>query len=171
VILQLLLPLWLPLMSPNADDCTRGEPTPVVRKAVFPRTTFRLQPDRRSATETVAFPNGDKLQIKNYGCEYYCLRFRFATTRFASRTTEPKIWYNQAATLLGQAAKGIDAPIDLGGAVKALRRQAAILQPAFGTELDFGGDEIRSFVTLDKVEALPGGKGYAVVTTCAVGPL
>lgn len=81
-----------PITSPEArppqqEDCPRSAAEPVVKKAVFPRTTFRLQPDTHTGIETVTCPNGDQVIIRHEGCEYYALRFQFTTSRFAPPTT------------------------------------------------------------------------------------
>src|ERR1051326_6096260 len=72
----------------RASDCVRGTPEPVVKKNIFPKTTFQLQADGLTAYETVDFDNGDKLIITNAGCEYYVLTFRFETARFKNERSK-----------------------------------------------------------------------------------
>ncbi len=152
-------------------DCTRSTPAPVVKKSVFLRTTFNLSRDKRTGTETVKFDNGDKLTITNGGCEYYYLGFRFETDRFSARPTDTKYWYHRAAELIKQTEKGIDAPVRLNDAAKALEKYVKkTRKPKFGEEIDYGDSEIRTFVTVNKIKKLAKGK-FLLEVAFAVGPL
>ena len=62
------------------DECIRGLPEPFLNKSMFRSTSFRLI--NREGFETGLLENGDRLDVKNYGCEYYILSFSFQTTRF-----------------------------------------------------------------------------------------
>ena len=73
----------------QSKDCVRGQAEPVIQKEDYPNTTFILQADSLTAIETVTFDNGDKLIIRNWGCEYYVLTFCFETTKFQQDTTNP----------------------------------------------------------------------------------
>jgi hypothetical protein len=153
------------------SDCTRGTPEPVVKKDIFPKTTFKLQTDSLTAYETVDFDNGDKLIIENAGCEYYVLTFRFETTRFQNDTTNSKYWFDKAIQLINETAKGIDAPVALDNGITALTAYSNKTDtPKFREEIDYGETEIRNFVTVDRVEKMSD-KKYAVELTFAVGPL
>ncbi len=106
----------------QTSDCTRSTPARIVKKAVFPQTTFSLSRDKRTGTETVKFPNGDKLTITNAGCDYYYLSFRFETGRFSARPSDTRYWFKQAVELIKQTEKGIDAPVQMSDVFKALNK-------------------------------------------------
>lgn len=153
-------------------DCTRATPTRIVKKSVFPKTTFKLSRDRRTGTETVKFSNGDRLIITNAGCEYYYLGFRFETRRFSARTANTKYWFAQAVKLIAELEKGINAQsIQIPTAVRALKKYIKKTpQPKVGEEIDYGGTDIRTFVAVKKIKRLPKGK-FALELYFAVGPL
>jgi len=94
-------------------ECVRGQAEPIIKKEYFPNTTFTLQADSITAIETVQFDNGDKLTIKNWGCEYYVLTFNFETTQFQKDTTDLKFWYQSTIQLMTSILAGLDAPIDI----------------------------------------------------------
>ena len=154
------------------ETCVRGQAEPVIRKKYFPNTNFVLQPDSLTAIETVSFANGDKLIIRNWGCEYYALTFRFETSKFKASTSDLNYWYAAASKLMNQAAIGVDAPIDIKQGIKALEKYAVKNSKhlALQTEIDFGGDEIRNFVTLDTIRAMQPNR-FAVITSFVIGPL
>lgn len=153
-------------------ECTRGQAEPIVRNKYFPKTTFVLQPDSLTAIETVRFTNGDKLVVTNWGCEYYVLTFRFETARFKADTLNLKYWYAAAGKLINKAMPGIDAPLDIERGVRALTNYAAsnVKHLKLGTEIDFGGDEIRDYVTLDTISAIQRNR-FAVTISFVKGPL
>jgi len=153
-------------------DCTRATPTRIVKKSVFPKTTFKLSGDRRTGTETVKFPNGDRLIITNGGCEYYYLGFRFETRRFSASTANTKYWFAQAVKLIAEIEKGINAQsIQIPDAVRALKKHIKKTpQPKVGEEIDYGGTDIRTFVALKKIKRLAKGR-FALELYFAVGPL
>lgn len=156
----------------NDLACIRGQAEPVIKKKYFPNTTFSLQPDSLTGTETVSFKTGDKLIIKNWGCEYYVLTFRFETSRFKADTLNLKYWYATASKLMSEAVPGIYAPIDIRRGTRALNNYAAknTKHLKLLTEIDFGGDEIRDFVTLDTISIMQRNR-FAVVISFAKGPL
>ena len=152
-------------------DCARGAAEPIFKKAAYPQTTFVLQPDSLTGIETVTFDNGDKLTIKNWGCEYYVLTFRFETSRFRQDTTNLYFWFKSAASLTREVLDGMEAPIDIQ---KGLDKIVALVD-SNGTlklrdEIDFGAGDIRSFVSVDRVEKVTD-KKYAVEISFATGPL
>ena len=142
--------------SPQTEDCTRAVPESIVKKSVFPQTTFDLSEDKRTGTETVTFSDGDKLIITNTGCEYYYLSFRFETKRFSARTTDTKYWFKRAVELIEKTESGInDAPIQMKKAAAALKSHLKrTKKPQFGEEIDYGGNDIRTFVTVKKIQKL-----------------
>ena len=159
-----------------ANECVRSQAEPVIQKEDYPNTTFILQPDSLTAIETVAFENGDKLIIHNWGCEYYILTFRFETTMFQQDTTNFEYWFKAAHRLMTDMLSGIDAPIDIKRGLSFLdsyilrdeKNNFQNLKP--GDEINFGGDEIRSFVTIDRIEKITNEK-FAVTISFATGPL
>ena len=153
-------------------DCTRGAAEPIIKKTVYPQTTFVLQPDSLTGIETVSFENGDNLTIKNWGCEYYVLTFRFESSRLKADTTSLKYWYVSAYKIMTEMKQGIDAPIDIEKGLQALNNYISknVFDLKLQTEIDFGGDEIRSYVSVDRVEKITD-KKYAVEISFVTGPL
>jgi hypothetical protein len=166
-------------VTPNQiqnEKCARGKAEPIINKTVYPKTTFVLQPDSLSGIETVTFDNGDKLTIKNWGCEYYVLTFRFETSRFQRDTTDLKFWFKTATGLVTEIFNGVDSPIDIKKGITQLANHIDSDQPTnfrnlkLGDEIDFGGNEIREFVSVDRIEKLTD-KKYVVEISFATGPL
>ena len=157
-------------------NCIRGKAKSIINKTAYPQTTFVLQPDSLSGIETVIFDNGEKLTIKNWGCEYYVLTFRFETSRFQQDTTDLKYWFKTATRLVSEIFNGVDAPIDIKKGVNQLKNHIESDQPTnfknlkLGDEIDFGGSQIRNFVSVDRIEKLTD-KKYAVEISFATGPL
>ena len=157
-------------------NCVRGKAKPIINKTVYPQTAFVLQPDSLSGIETVTFDNGDKLTIKNWGCEYYVLTFRFETSRFQRDTTDLKYWFKTATRLVTEILNGVDAPIDIKKGITQLTNRIDRDQSTdfknlkLRAEIDFGGNEIRDFVSVDRIEKLTD-KKYAVEISFATGPL
>ena len=153
-------------------DCGRGQAEPVIQKAHFPNTTFILQPDSITAIETVTFNNGDKLIIRHWGCEYYVLTLCFETARFNADTTALKFWYITTVKLLNEVKYGIDAPIDIDKGTKALNKYISLhtFDLALQQEIDFGSNDLRSFVTFDRIEKIDD-KKFGVMVSFATGPL
>ena len=153
------------------NDCARGAAEPIIKKTVYPQTTFVLQPDSLTGIETVTFDNGDKLTIKNWGCEYYVLTFRFETSRFQQDTTNLDFWFKSAASLTREVLDGLEAPINI---TKGLDKLVAHVDNKetlkLGDEIDFVTGDIRSFVSVDRVEKVTD-KKYAVEISFATGPL
>ena len=154
------------------DICTRGQAKPIIKKSIFPKTKFILQPDSLTAIETTNFDNGDKLIIKNWGCDYFVLTFHFETSRFKANTAAVKYWYVTAYKMLTEIKQGIDAPIGIEKGLQALNEHISknALDLKLQTEIDFGGSGIRSFVTVEKVEKIAD-KKYALTISFATGPL
>ncbi|MCC2546538.1 hypothetical protein LJY25_08795 [Hymenobacter sp. BT175] len=156
--------------------CARATPKPVLRKKVFPKSGFRLLPDKQTALEKVTLANGDQLMLRHWGCEYYALTFRFETARFTEPTSQRAAWHHHAVGLMRSVLPGVDAPLDLEKGVKYLnarlvrRAKTRYRNQELREEITFDEGEIRSFVTVDKIEKLPGGKS-AVELTFASGPL
>jgi hypothetical protein len=160
----------------NQNNCTRGRAEPIIKKDIFPNTTFVLQPDSLTATETVIFKNGDNLIIHNCGCEYYVLTFRFETTKFAQDATNLLYWYQAAGILMTGMLASLNAPIDIKRGLVFLEsyylrdKKNNYINLKLGEEIDFDGSDIRTFVTLDKIEKLSD-KKFGVTISFAMGPL
>jgi hypothetical protein len=158
------------------SDCIRGKAEPVILKEEYPNTTFILQPDSLSAIETVTFDNGDKLIIRNWGCEYYVLTFRFETTKFQQDITNLEYWFKAAKTLMTNMLSGLDEPFHFKRGLVFL--DSYILRDQknkfknlkLGDEIEYNESKIRSYVTVDKIEKLTD-KKYAVTISFATGPL
>jgi len=158
------------------DDCVRGAARPIVKRSVFPKSRFKLQPDKLTGVETVKFKNGDKLVITTSGCEYYVLTFRFETARFNGSADDFPFWFGQAIILMREVEKGIDAPIDIAKGIDAMEREVdrrrnsdqKELEP--GDEIDFTSGEMNDFVVVDKIEKLNNNL-FAVEISFAKGPL
>lgn len=155
----------------TVSDCTRAMPERVVKKRVFPRTTFALNKKKREAIEKVSFPNGDRLTITNSGCEYYYLEFRYETGRFRGSATNTKYWYRRAVELIDGTRRGIDAPIRMADASAALKKYVNTeARPIYGGEIDYGEGAIRNFIIFESVKKI--GRGRVAVTLAfAIGPL
>jgi len=158
------------------SECIRGEAHPIIKKEIYLHSTFVMQPDSLTAFESLTFENKDKLIIHNYGCEYYILTFRFETARFQEDITNLPFWFRKSATLMSEINDGIDTPFDIKKGLKKLNQyidndsSSDYKNLKFGEQIDFGDDDIRSFVTVDKIEKLTD-KKYAVEISFALGPL
>jgi len=159
-------------------DCVRGQAEPIVKKKVYPNTTFILQPDKLSAYETVTFDNKDKLIIHNWGCEYYVLTFRFETSRFQEDVKNLPFWYQKAHLLMNETMKGLDTTLVTTRQLTTLKtftEEKIKTNPEsfkLDEEIYYGGEdsEIQRFITVDKIEKLTN-KKYAIEISFSVGPL
>lgn len=158
------------------SECIRGEANPIIKKEIYPHSTFVMQPDNLTAYETLTFDNKDKLIIHNYGCEYYILTFRFETTRFQEEITNLPFWFSKSATLMSEIQIGIDTAFDIKKGLENLEiyiennSKNDNMNLKLGEQIDFGDEDIRSFVTVDKIEKVTD-KKYAVEISFALGPL
>lgn len=157
-------------------ECVRQGATPIIKKDIFPNSDFKLQSDKITGIETVDFTNGDKLIIKNWGCEYYCLTFRFETSRFQKDTTNLPFWFKKSVLLMSEIFKGLDSPIDIKKGTVSLVNYIDEDQLnnyenlKLGDEIDFGGKDIRNYVSLDKIQKIDNNK-YAIEISFVMGPL
>ena len=153
------------------SDCIRGQAESIIKKAVYPNSTFKLNKDNHTGTETVELDYGDKLIINNWGCEYYVLTFRFETTRFQADTTDVKYWIDKAVVLMNEIEKGLDSPLNIPGGTFATKKYLDENKPySLGEEIVYDDDVIRDFVTFDRVQKLSD-KKYAFEISYATGPL
>jgi len=155
------------------SDCIRGQAESVTKKAVYPNAIFKLNQDNHTGTETIDLKNGDKLIIKNWGCEYYVLTFRFETERFSADTTNTIYWLNKATILMTEIDNGLDAPLDIKGGLGAIPIHLSSLDSRtyyLGEEIVYDDDVIRDFVTLDRVQKI-NDRRFAIEISFATGPL
>lgn len=158
------------------SDCVRGVAVPIVKKSIFPKTKFQLQADKLTAIETIDLDNGDKVIIRNWGCESYNLTFRFETSRFKEKEKFKGLWIKNTVSLLNEIEKGIDSPIDIEKGIHHLINYIdndgdhSYLNLKFGDEIDFGNNDMPQFLTVDKLKKLSD-KRYAIEVTFSMGPL
>lgn len=157
----------------NEDfDCVRGKAEPIVKRDIYPNGNFTLQSDSLTAIETIEFDYGERVIIKNWGCEYYVLSFRFETSKYNADTTAMKYWYVNSSKLMTELIKGLDAPLDIEKGLEALNDHISknVFELEIGTEIDYGENEIRRFVSLDNIEKIEKNR-FAVTISFALGPL
>ena len=158
------------------STCVRSIPGPILSKVEFPNAKFRLQADSLVGFETTALDNGDVLTIKNWGCEYYTLTFQFETTRFQADTNDLAYWFEKAEVLLTGMLGGLDSPLDMKKGLMHLeyylhhRGKQGSKGFDLGEQIDFGGTEIREFISIDRIAQLSEGK-YLVEISVSTGPL
>jgi hypothetical protein len=154
------------------NSCVRGQAEPIIKKSIYPNTTFVLQPDGLTAIETVTLDNGDKLIIHNWGCESYVLTFRFETSRLKADTATMKYWYVNSMKLMNEIKQAIDAPIDVEKGIEAVNQYISknVFRLELQTEIDFGTTEIKNFVTLDSISRIDKDR-FAVTISFAIGSL
>lgn len=158
-------------------ECVRAIPEPILKKSVFPKTTFTKTKNKENTGETIGFEqvkvskNVD-LTIKNWGCENYTLTFQFLIGNQSQKTSDTKFWYDKAIELMNSVRKGIRAEdvnlINRGlKAFSAYRNKSK--NPKYENYIDFGGTEIQDVVVLEKV--VKQGKKHKVEISFGVGPL
>jgi len=154
----------------TANDCVRGEPEPVLKKAIYPNEIFQRQPDG-TATESVDLENNDHLIIYHKGCEYYWLTFRFETSRFQADTTDVLYWMDKAVGCMRDIRNGLDAPIAIDNGTDAI---ALLLKEkntdALTDEIVFEEGSIRSAAAFDRIQKIDD-RRYAIEISFFTGPL
>ncbi len=159
----------------TGTNCNRGEPQPLVKKGNFSNATFELQANKQIGIETFQNENREKITIRNWGCEYVALTFRFETSRFEAELSNTGFWYKRTATLLNEINAKLQAPVDIVKGTERISTEIENNVPngyanlKLNEELDFE-DNPRSFVRIDKIEKLDGQK-IAIEVTFAKGPL
>jgi hypothetical protein len=159
-----------------ATDCPRDRSAPVIQKTVFPAARFALQADGRTGLETLTLADGDQVIITQSGCEYFILKFRFVTSRFAADTIDVLYWSNAALTLMRSVSKGLDVPLDVNGALTQLSRRidqdkvASQKKLELGEEIDFGGPDPRQYLILERITQLAGQR-FAIEVSLNYGPM
>jgi len=120
--------------------------------------------------------NGDKLIIRNRGCEYFILTFRFETSRFKSDTTNLQYWFTKTGVMMNEVAEGINAPINIKKGLNFFddyiekNRKTEFKEVSLGEEIDFGGSEIRDYLTVDRISLLSEQR-YVIEISFLTGPL
>lgn len=158
-------------------ECVRSVPEPILKKSVFPRTTFTKTKNKENTGETIGFEkvkinkNVD-LTIKNYGCENYTLTFQFLVGNQSQKTSDTKFWYGKAIELMNSVKKGIrSGDVNLiNRGLKAISAYSSKAKnPKYQNYISFGGAEIEDVVVLKKVTKQ--GKKHTVEISFGVGPL
>lgn len=152
-------------------ECPRGTPERIVKASVEPQPTFELDKAKNVGMETLQFQNGDKLVVKNGGCEYFVVTFRFETNRFKADTSDMMYWLDKSAVLVSEVTDAIDAPLDFHDGVTMIRKfNGPEVKYEPGQEIIYSDGEIRQFTSLDRVQKLSDSR-YAVEVTFALGPI
>lgn len=152
------------------SDCVRGVAEPILKKSIFPNSTFKLNTDHLTAIETTDLKSGDRLIIENDGCEYYVLAFRFETSRFQGDTTNVLFWLDKGHTLLTEVEEGINSSHVTDG-IRGIKtfletKKNITLQE----EINFNDSEIRFFGLVRRIQKITSSR-YGVEIVFAVGPL
>lgn len=163
------------VIAETGTNCKHTVAQSVVKKGTYPKATFQLQADKNSGVDKIEFDNGDRLTIKNWGCDYAALTFYFETTRFQDEPTNAGFWYKRTVTLLNEVNKSLETIVDVVDGTDRLVTQIennisdGYQNLRLDEELPFGEDEIRNFVIIHKVEKLSD-KKYGIEVTFAKGP-
>jgi hypothetical protein len=147
------------------EACVRSVPTPIVKKAVFPDTSFVLKKTVENGliiaegTETVKLNDNHRLIITNSGCESIALTFQFETNRLDGKIKDPKYLYRRSAKLIKQIMSGLNSPINLNRGIVALENYGTKnSNPELDTEINYGDRDIRSTVRLREVTTAANGR-------------
>lgn len=156
-------------------ECTRGQATPIVRKSVFPNSTFQLNIDSISGIEEVELINNERFTIRNGGCEYYNLEFTLETFYQGNHQQDIPYWYHKAISFMDSIKNGIDAPLVIAG-IDALKKHLRACEKdnykdlKLQEEIDYSEGEMRQIVTLDSITLLAN-KKCKIKLTFSLGPL
>lgn len=157
-------------------DAVRGQAERILKPLFFPNSTFVLLGDSITGIETAQLKNGDKLILTNCGFEYFTLSFRFETSRIQRDTTDLPFWSRQAIEMMQGIEPGLDSPLDIRLGTKKFQEfldgEAKInyANMALGKEIDYGGEEIREFVWLKRIERIDAER-TAIEINYSMGPL
>jgi hypothetical protein len=154
----------------DISNCIRGQAVPILKKDKYPNSSFKINEDGLSGTETTDLSEGDKLIIINGGCEYYVLIFRFETSRFQGDTTDINYWSSKIVDLMNGISDGVDAPINLKKGTMTLseyikRNQIKILE-----DITFEPGEIRTYLNVNRIQKIDN-RRYGLEISYIVGPL
>lgn len=155
----------------NYSDCIRGQAGPVTKENFFQNTSFKLDINNHTGKEKVLLQNGDSLIIRNWGCEYYVLTFRFETSGFNRDASDTKYWMNKTVGFMQEIQPGINAPLDIAGGTAALedylKKESTY---RLGEEITYLDDVMRKFVSIGKIEKIDKEK-IGIEITYSLGPL
>lgn len=155
----------------DSSGRVRSQAESIVRREIFPNALFKLNDDNHTGIEKIDLKDGEQLLIRNWGCEYYVLTFRFETTRFRADTTDIRYWMDKAIILMNEIEKGLDAPLNISGGTRATRSfLESNKEYKLGEEIVFNQSEIRDFVTIDRIQKM-NDKKFAIEISYAMGPL
>ncbi len=157
-------------------DAVRGQAEKIFKPSFFPNSTFVLLGDSVTGIETTQLDNGDKLILTNCGFEYFTLAFRFETTRIQKDTSDIPFWCRKAIEMMQSIEPGLNSPLNIKrGTNKFLEfldgdAQNNYASVVLGKQIDYGGDEIRTFVWLNRIEKIDD-KWIAIEISYSMGPL
>jgi len=160
----------------GGEDCVRHVPVAVfpTRVATIRSTSFHPV-SANEATEEVVFTTGERLQIRNWGCESFVLTFRYESKALPA-TGDARAWHERAAEVLERLARlephsPFDFPLAARQLRRALRTPAALrLQEDIAVEGD-GVEFLQARVSVAGGGALKSGGGGYVEFQLAKGPL
>ena len=105
------------------DNCMRAVPGPLFDKKMTMVETTKFQPETKEeeAKEEVVFTSGDRLFIRNWGCEYFVNTFRYESKSMSVSPGNIKdVSMNTAKTLRKLESYNPNVIFDLGKAAKTL---------------------------------------------------
>jgi hypothetical protein len=151
-------------------NCARGPAESVLKKDVYPDAVFKRNPDNHTGTETLDLAGGERLIIRNWGCEYFILTFRFETERFQADTTDINFWLDKAVILMNEIERGLNTPLDIHGGTVATANHAKAVKPyRLGEEIVYDDGDVRDYVTFDRIQKMSD-RRFAVEISYAKGP-
>lgn len=151
-------------------ECARGIPERIVKPSVQPQPAFELNKEKTVGTETLQFENGDRVIVKNSGCEYFIVTFRFETNRFQADTTDLMYWLDKSSRLVSEITEAIDAPLDFNDGVAAIQKMnGPEVKYELGQEIVYEDGDIRQYASLDRIQKMAADR-FAVEITFGVGP-
>jgi hypothetical protein len=169
--------LVMPAISAKAGaDCVRHVPVPVFPKKVATMRSTAFHPvSGNEANEEVVFATGERLKIRNWGCESFVMTFRYESKTLPA-SGDGRAWYERAAEVLERISRlEPQTPFDLPLAARQLRK--ALRTPAalrLEEDIEVEGDGVEFLQTRVSVKgggALEGGGGGYVEFQLAKGPL
>ena len=164
--------------QPADPDCPRDQPGPVyslkspgVKSHLFKKTSSF------EAEEEVIFVSGDRLLIKNWGCEYYVNSFYYESKNIKADSASTAYWHTKSAEILRLLARSRpDTVFDLKKAADTLEIKAKggkgfrFDHEPYPVEGD-GTDFLQTMVTVKKGGNLPGKDMGFVEFELMKGPL
>jgi hypothetical protein len=134
------------------DDCVRSIPEPIIDTTKFPNVSFVLK--NRVGYETLKFDNGDILEIKNAGCEYYSIVFCFKTSEYIADSTDFRGSCESIIKLLEKIKDAQKSAIDINNAISALKAFEENANNNLKSEIIIRDDEIREFAIINQIKKI-----------------